>query len=114
VQLALLFGSRARDSATDDSDVDLAVRAEGTDMAELAHALSRRLGSEVDLVSLEDPGVPLLEELVRDAVVVYERHPGAGASWRTRALVTLETDRPWFARMRDAWLRTVADEGLRW
>jgi predicted nucleotidyltransferase len=114
VELALLFGSHARGTATADSDVDLAVLAPGSDLLELAATLGRDLGREVDVISLDDPGVPLLEELVRDAVVVHEGGAGAAASWRTRALVTLEIDRPWFARMRDSWLRTVAKKGLSW
>lgn len=112
VQLALLFGSQARGSARAASDVDLAVLAHGADLMALAADLARDLGVEVDVVSLEDPAIPLVEELVRDGIVVHEGQPGAGASWRSFALATLETDRPWYARMRDAWLRRVARQGL--
>lgn len=111
VRVALLFGSQARGKARVDSDVDLAIDSSGADLLELASALTLALGREVDLVALDDAGVPLLEELLRDAVVVYEAFPGAAASWRARALTTLETDRPWFARMRDAWLRRLASQG---
>jgi len=113
-ELALLFGSTARSTATPDPDIDLAVRAPGGALLELAAALHEATGHELDIVSLEDPGIPLLEELIRDAVVVYEWRPGSAASWRTHALATLETDRPWYARMRDAWLRAVAEKGLDW
>ncbi len=108
----LLFGSQARETARSASDVDLAVLAPGADLMALAADLSRDLGLEVDVVSLEDPSIPLVEELVRDGVVVHESRPGAGASWRSSVLATLETDRPWYARMRDAWLRRVARQGL--
>lgn len=112
VRLALLFGSRATGEGDARSDVDLAVDAPGVDLFALAGALSSALGLEVDVVSLEDPGVPLLEQLVRDSVVVYEARRGEGASWRTRALCSLETDRPWYRRMRDAWLSRVARQGF--
>jgi predicted nucleotidyltransferase len=115
VRLAILFGSHARGTAVPGSDLDVAVNAPGVDGLALAAALGRALGCEVDVVSLDDPGVPLLEELVREGVVVHEATPGAGALWRSRVLAQLETDRPWYARMRDAWLSRVASEGLpRW
>ena len=112
VQLALLFGSRARGAAGPDSDVDVAVLGRAVDRLGLAASLSRAVGHEVDVIDLADPGVPLLEALVRDGIVVREATPGAGALWRARALAQLETDRPWYARMRDSWLARVAREGL--
>lgn len=112
VGLALLFGSRARGTATAASDVDLAVRAAGADLLGLAAALSRAAGHEVDVVELDGAGLPLLERIVRDGVVVHEARRGAAALWRARALATLETDRPWLARMREAWLARVAATGL--
>ena len=113
VKLALLFGSCAKGTARPDSDVDVAVEtAPGLDILTLGSLLSRALGREVDVVSLENAGIPLLEEVIRDGVVAHEGSPGAHARWRTRTLLTLETDRPWFARMRDAWLRRVATRGL--
>ena len=113
VRLAVLFGSAARGTATPESDVDVAVEVEpGADLTALAATLSRAVAREVDLVSLLDPGVPLLEELLRDGVVVHEGVPGAAARWRSHVLGDLELDRPWYARMRDAWLRKVAEQGL--
>ena len=112
VQLALVFGSRARGSARAASDIDVAVRAAGVDLLELAAELSRVIGREVDVVALEDVGVPLLARIVREGVCVHEARRGAEAAWRARALADLETDRPWFARMRDAWLARVASRGV--
>ncbi len=74
--------------------------------------LSRACGAEVDVVDLATAGVPMLEEFVRDGVVVHEGARYAHARWRTQALVSLETDRPWYGRMRDAWLRRVAERGV--
>ena len=112
VRVAVLFGSESRGSARHDSDVDLAVDAPTVDLLVLRAALGAELGREVDLVSLGDATIPLLDHLVRDGIVVHEGYPGAGALWRSRTLATLETDRPWFTRMSDAWLARVAERGL--
>jgi predicted nucleotidyltransferase len=112
VRLALLFGSRARGQADDQSDVDIAVDAPDADLWELGARISRTLGVEVDVVPLAPASIPLLEQFVAEAKVIYEAGPGHAASWRARVLSELETDRPWYRRMRDAWLRRVAREGL--
>jgi predicted nucleotidyltransferase len=113
VRLALLFGSHARGCARSDSDIDVAVDAPGVDLLTLSARLSQATGHEVDVIALQEAGVPLLEELVRDAMVIHEGSTGAGARWRARALATLETDRPWFGRMRDAWLMRLSDKGVK-
>ena len=112
VRLALLFGSQSRGLADPRSDVDLAVDAPTVDRLALAATVSLTLGMEVDIVALDDPGVPLLEELVRDGVVIHEGAPGAAAQWRSHTLAQLETDRPWYERMSRAWLARVAERGL--
>ncbi len=113
IRLALLFGSVARGTAGADSDVDLAIDAEpSVDLLAVASELSLGLGREVQIVALRDAGVPLLEELLRDAVVAYQGSPNAAAAWRTRALLELDLDRPGYARMRDAWLARVARRGV--
>jgi hypothetical protein len=60
------------------------------------------------VVDLDAVGYPMLRELVAHGVVVAERVPGAAALWRSHALATLDTDRVWFERMRDAYLARVA------
>jgi hypothetical protein len=61
-------------------------------------------------VRLEGASIPLLDELLRDAVLVVEGEPGAYALWRSRTLASLELDRPWFERMRDAHLQQLRRE----
>jgi predicted nucleotidyltransferase len=112
VRLALVFGSRARGTAMPTSDVDVAVRAPGVDLLRLAADLSRVTGLEVDVVDLEDAGVPLLGRIVREGVRIHEAGAGVEARWRAQALADLETDVPWFARMRVAWLARVAARGI--
>lgn len=118
VELALLFGSRARGREREDpadafgvSDVDLAVEAEGLDSLALAAELSRAAGLEVQVVDLRRAGYALLKALLRDAVVVHEGRPHAEARFRTRALLQVENDRPYFERMRDAYLERLAEGG---
>jgi len=112
VRVAVLFGSHARGTAHEGSDVDLAVLSAGADLFALAASVAQAIDREVDVIDLRDPGVPMLLELIEDGIVVHESAPGEGALWRSRTLATLETDRPWFNRMRDAWLKRVAREGL--
>jgi hypothetical protein len=61
---------------------------------------------------VNDAPIPLLEQIMLDGVVVYERTPGAGALFRSRTLAMLETDGPWYRRMRDAFLKRVANKGI--
>jgi predicted nucleotidyltransferase len=112
VRLALLFGSCARQQAHGNSDVDIAVDAPGADLWSLAARVSERVGAEVDVIALASASIPLLEQLIAEGLVIHESEPGRGAAWRSRALAQLETDRPWYRRMRDAWLRRVAQGGL--
>jgi predicted nucleotidyltransferase len=113
VSLAIVFGSVARGAERPDSDVDVAVIVEpGVDLAEVSARIAREVGREVDVVSLREAGVPLLDAILRDGVVVHEARAGAGATWWSRALLDREVDGPWYARMRDAWLDRVAKEGL--
>lgn len=112
VRVAVLFGSEARGTAGPGSDVDIAVDAPGVDILDLMALLSGALDREVDVVDLEEATIPLLERLVREGIVVHEGYRGAGALWRSRTLATLETDLPWYARMRDAWLARVSEKGF--
>ncbi len=113
VRFALVFGSVARGTAGSDSDLDIAVDADpATDLAQLSADLSHAVFREAEVVNLRDAGIPLLEELLRDGIVVFERQPHAAATWRARVLSDMEIDRAWYARMRDAWLKKVAERGL--
>lgn len=105
IHLAILFGSAARGSTSPTSDVDVAVDAPDVDRLWLAAELSSALEREVDVVDLRaELGVPLKAALLRDGVIVHEGRPGAAGRWMSRTIAALETDRPWFARMRDAYL----------
>jgi hypothetical protein len=92
--------------------VALAIDAPGVDRLALGARLSERLGAEVDLVPVDQATIPMLEALVAHGVVAYESDRGNAAAWRSRVLAQLETDRPWYRRMRDAWLARVARQGV--
>jgi uncharacterized protein len=111
LSLAFVFGSLARGALRDESDVDLALLGEGDPFA-VAARVSLATGREVDVVDLAQVSIPLLDVIVRDGVLVRERERGAGALFRSRALATLETDRPWYERMQRAWLERVASRGI--
>lgn len=116
VRLALLFGSRARGVASPEADVDLAidvVHGEDLDRLGLMAALSRAAGVEVDVVDVSPGrrvGYPLLAALVRDGIVVHEGERHAEAEFRTRALLETSLDKPWYERMRGAYLGRLAGE----
>lgn len=69
LQLAILFGSCAKGTATADSDLDLAVLAgqplDAETRMRLIGDLAERLGRPVDLVDLHDAGEPLLGEVLK-------------------------------------------------
>ncbi len=105
----MLFGSRARGCARPSSDVDVAVEAPGVDLWTLAADLSQAVGLEVDVVDLREAGYPLLKSVLRDGLLVHQGQKGALGSWRSQAIARVELDRPWFERMRDGFLRRLAE-----
>ncbi len=109
VLLAILFGSQARGTAREESDVDVAILAPGADLTRLEADLDHALGRDVQLVSLEATSLPLLHAIVRDGIVVYRRRPIDEARWRAHALAELDTDWPAWERMRDAFLARLAE-----
>lgn len=112
VHFGMLFGSVARGTAGAASDVDIAVAGRRIPILQLTGQLSLALAKQVQVVRVEDASIPLLDQLLRDAIVVYERDRGQAAEWRNRTLALLETDRIWYRRMRDAFLRRTAEKGF--
>ena len=107
VEVALLFGSRARGDHRADSDVDVAILGR-VDRLALAADLSRATGHEVEVVDLAAAGYPLLSAIVQDGVLLHEGVPAAYGRWRGHALSQLDLDRAWYARMRDGYLAKLA------
>lgn len=115
--MALLFGSRARGGDTHTADIDLAVdarRGAELDRLTLIRELSAASKHSVDLVDLSPGrrvGYPLLKAVTRDGMLVYEGEPHAEPEFRTRALLQLSLDRPYYERMRDAYLDHLSSAG---
>ena len=74
IQLAVLFGSMARDTAKADSDIDVAVQANRELSADerivLVEALALAFNRPVDLIDLRTAGQPLLDQIVRTGIPV--------------------------------------------
>lgn len=83
IELALLFGSQARDRARPDSDVDVAISAQPFDRLGLIHDLSAATGRTVD-VDLDRASYVLNVALLRDGVLLHQADRHAEARWRVR------------------------------
>jgi predicted nucleotidyltransferase len=112
MDLAILFGSRARGEARAESDADVAVLSRGQDTIALAAELEHGGSVPVDVVDLEGAPYPLLLAVLRDGVPIFEREPGTYARFVSRSLAELETDLPNLRRMQRAFVERVAARGL--
>jgi len=113
VDLALVFGSRARAEAGPNSDVDVAVTGRGVDVIALAVELTDAVGLPVDVVDLSvDPPLALLSAVLHDGVKIHEGYSGAYGRFLAHSLMELETDLPAFRSMQRAFLQRVAERGL--
>ena len=109
VELALLFGSRARGRFHPDSDVDVAYLGKEVNPLELGAHLTTATHLEVQAVDIADPSYPLMQAVLRDGIVLRQGKPGALGSWRSHAIAQLETDRPAFERMQEAFLKRLSE-----
>ena len=104
-----LYGSRARDSAREDSDIDLAFfRATPSAPAfaaqpyALAAQLEQSIAHEVDLVELNHAPPDLVHEVLRDGIVVLDRDPELRVRMEVRARGEYLDMRPVLQRYRRA------------
>lgn len=72
-----IFGSHARNEATEDSDIDLLVKFSEPinfiNFVELEETFSKSLNKKVDLVTEESLSVHLKPYVIKDLKVLYER-----------------------------------------
>lgn len=73
LSFALLFGSMATGEAGPASDIDIAVVGREVATDALAAEVSLALGRETDVVRVERATIPLLEQLLRDGVLIVAR-----------------------------------------
>ena len=113
VELALLFGSRARGDAGPGSDVDVAVVGRSIDSIGLAIELTEATGIQADVVDLSgDPPLTLLLAVLRDGIKICEGRSGAYGRFLAHSLMVLETDLPAYRAMQRAFVQRVAERGL--
>jgi len=83
VRAAWLFGSVARGTATEGSDVDVAVfgtpvpRGIDDSVIPLGNDLTAALGRTVDVVRVEDASPDLVVRVLRDGMLLVDRDPAA-------------------------------------
>jgi uncharacterized protein len=109
VAFAYLFGSSARGTATDASDVDLAVYLAGDvalrDEARLQAELGDALGGEVDLVILNRAPLWLQFRVLGEGAVVFSRDEAERVAFRER----VERSFLDFRHYHDAYLAAVRE-----
>ena len=75
IQLAVLFGSVAKETANSDSDLDIAVLADhklsSDEKIQLIQGLAERIGRPVDLIDLFDPPQPLLGQIIKTGRKIF-------------------------------------------
>ena len=111
IHLAYLFGSLARGTATNQSDVDVAIslsrRMTSDEKAQLIGDIGALLGRPVDLIDLETANGALLGRIFKEGIrvvddaAVRERIAANRANWQTDVAPYLERLR---AERRAAWL----------
>jgi predicted nucleotidyltransferase len=113
IAYAILFGSRGRGSAHDQSDTDLAVglsRGARLSVVELGDLLSRletAAGGPVDLVLLDEAGPGLAYRVFRDGQVLFERDRAVLVARKARAILEYLDFRP----VEEAFTRAVLGAG---
>jgi len=79
VYRAILFGSYAKGTATDNSDIDLVIDSHGKLIGlgfyRVLEEVASVLGREVDMLEISQIGAasPLWKEIEKDGVVIYDR-----------------------------------------
>ncbi len=105
IELALLFGSRARGEGRPDSDYDLAiwspVEPTPAERLQWASDLAATAGAEVQLVLVTPALDPVLGmQIAREGRVLVEASPGRAVSERVRLWQLFQDSRPFLERAR--------------
>lgn len=91
VEVAIVFGSVARGATHAGSDVDVGVIFRGDvslgDELALQGRIERAVGRPVDIVRLDEAGLPLRWRVARDGVIVYSDPPYAAPRFLARTAI---------------------------
>jgi predicted nucleotidyltransferase len=115
IAYAILFGSRGRGTARDQSDTDLAVglargvRLSAGELGELMSRLETAAGGRVDLILLEEARPGLAYRVFRDGRVIFERDRVALVERKARAILEYLDFRP----IEEMFTRAVLDASHR-
>lgn len=113
IRLAVLFGSRARGTARERSDVDLALLLEPSS-AELKTQLEVELGRActvpVEVVYLESAPPQLRFEIARDGRPLLVRDPSAWVSFKRQAMLDWWDWAPYAKRIHEAAIRRLREQ----
>ena len=115
VRLAVLFGSAARGTAADRSDLDIGVSFEGGvhPGPVLEVELSRVSRRRVDLIVLDEAPPLLRFEIARDGRLLVERAPHAWVDFKARAMIDWWDWAPLARMLHAAALKRVRGGALR-
>lgn len=113
IRMAIIFGSLAKNKATFNSDLDIAVLAEKkvTPALKLSliNTLARLIGRPIDLIDLNDVGEPLLGEILQHGKMIIGNATLKG-NLLTRHLIDLADFVPYQTRILDerrkAWINS--------
>ena len=110
--LAVLFGSHAKEKEHPESDLDVAVLPNdafsAASEAELADALWRATGREVDLIRLDRIDDAVLRKEIASGVPVYETEPGTFARFAAEATLAWLDLEPVYLAAQARFLRRIA------
>lgn len=117
VELAVLFGSRARQQSSLASDVDIGL-AFASEMdsrslrREIEIGLGRAARSDVDIVFLKEAPPLLRFEIARDGQLLIERKPYAWADFKAKAMIDWWDWEPIARRVNQYIIRKMKEEAV--
>ena len=103
IRLAIVFGSVARRTANESSDLDIAVLCDlplsSDSKAAIISALACAAGRPIDLIDLKRVGEPLLGEILKNGKRIVVRDPDAYAALLSRHLFDVADFLPYRQRI---------------
>jgi hypothetical protein len=117
VQLAVLFGSTARDQRRAGSDVDVGLLLDPSTPATRLQAqarLGRAAGRDVHVIYLDEAPPLLRFEIATDGVVLVERMPGLWTDFKAKAMVDWWDWAPTARKIHRAAMQRLRGEPMEW
>ena len=112
LDLVVLYGSRARGSATDESDTDIAVRADRPLLPDEKLELSRQfdaLFSNSEVCDLKTAPPLLLAAVSQDGKAIYQKSPSLFAEFKLYAMKEYIEFKPMLEKLRQKNAKRIAE-----